>query len=116
MQGQGIAFIGDPDSSLGFRALGVSVSNPSGAEEAARAFRNAVNGGAVVIIVTEAVLDHLRDEIEKTAARAIPAVIVLPGISGSAGRGGETIRRQITRAVGVDLMAEDRQPAEGSSR
>lgn len=108
MSGQGIAFIGDPDSSLGFRALGVAVENPTSAEEASRAFRNAVSRGAAVIMITEAMLDHLREEVERTATKAIPAVVVLPGISGSAGRGGETIRQQITRAVGVDLMAEER--------
>lgn len=108
MSGQGISFIGDPDSSLGFRALGVSVENPATAEEAVRAFRGAVAGGASVIIITEAMLDHLREEVERTAQRPIPAVVVLPGITGSGGRGGDTIRRQITRAVGVDLMAEER--------
>jgi len=46
--------------------------------------------------------------VERTAKRPIPAVVVHPGITGSAGRGGDTIRRQITRAVGVDLMAEER--------
>jgi V/A-type H+-transporting ATPase subunit F len=110
MPDQGIVFIGDPDSSLGFRALGVSVANPASAEEAGKAFRNAVSGGASVIMITEAMLDHLREEVEKTAQKAIPAVIVLPGISGSTGRGGDTVRQQITRAVGVDLMADDNRP------
>jgi V/A-type H+-transporting ATPase subunit F len=103
-----VAFIGDADSVLGFRALGVEAVVPSGAEDAVRSFRNLVSGGASVIIVVEGCLDWLADEIEQTARLPVPAVVVLPGLGGTRGRGGETIRKQITRAVGVDLMAEDR--------
>ncbi len=106
--GPSIAFIGDADSVLGFRALGVHAEVPASPEQAVQAFRSLVSRGASVIAVTEDFLDVLRDEIELAAGRPVPAVIILPGVRGSKGRGGETIRRQITRAVGVDLMADDR--------
>jgi len=103
-----VAFIGDADSVVGFRALGVEALVPASPEEAVRSFRSLVAGGASVIIVVEDCLDWLAAEIEETARRPVPAVVVLPGVGGARGRGGETIRKQITRAVGVDLMAEDR--------
>jgi V/A-type H+-transporting ATPase subunit F len=103
-----VACIGDADSVMGFKALGVEAIVPSGADDAVRSFRNLVAGGASVIIVVEDYLDWLAAEIEQTARMPIPAVVVLPGLGGTKGRGGETIRKQITRAVGVDLMAEDR--------
>lgn len=106
--GSSVAFIGDADSVLGFRALGVRAEVPAGPEQAVQAFRALVSSGASVIVVTEDFLDALREEIDLAAGRPVPAVVVLPGVKGSKGRGGETIRRLITRAVGVDLMADDR--------
>lgn len=103
-----VAFIGDADSILGFRALGVETVVPSGPEEAVRAFRALSTSGVSVIVVTEDLQECLRAEIDETARKPVPAVIVLPGVTGAHGRGGDTIRRQILRAVGVDLMAEDR--------
>jgi V/A-type H+-transporting ATPase subunit F len=108
MKAATIAYIGDADSVLGFRALGVEAVVPSGPEEAVRSFRSLVAGGVSVIVVVEDYLDWLADEIEQTAKLPVPAVVVLPGLGGSKGRGGDTIRRQITKAVGVDLMVEDR--------
>ncbi len=108
MSSGGVVFLGDPDSVIGFRALGVDSVVPAGPEDSVRAFRAAVSSGASVIMITEALLDPLREELDRTASRAVPAVVVLPGVSGGSGRGGEIIRKQITRAVGVDLMAEDR--------
>jgi V/A-type H+-transporting ATPase subunit F len=102
-----IAFIGDIDTVLGFRALGVDTVVPDSDEQAAEEFGRLVSGGYSVIMVTEDLVDALAEQIEETAHRALPAVVVLPGIAGRQRRGEETIRRLITRAVGVDLMAED---------
>ena len=102
-----IAFIGDIDTVLGFRALGVTTVVPEDDGEASEEFARLVGGGYSVIMVTEDLVDVLAEQIEETAHRALPAVVVLPGIAGRQRRGEETIRRLITRAVGVDLMAED---------
>lgn len=108
MSAGAVVFIGDPDSVTGFRSLGVGVVAPAGPAAAQAAFRAAVADGASVIMITEAFLDVLAEEIDRVSGRPVPAVLVLPGVTGSAGRGGEIVRKQITRAVGVDLMADDR--------
>ena len=102
-----IAFLGDADSVLGFRALGVETVVPSDAEEAVAAFRKLVRERTSVIMITEDMLDYLQEQVEDTAHMAIPAVVVLPDVKGSQKRGEDTIRSLILRAVGVDLMAED---------
>ena len=103
-----IAFIGDMDTVLGFRALGVTTVAPEDDAQAGEEFGRLVREGYSVIMVTEDLVDGLAELIEETAHRALPAVVVLPGIAGRQRRGEETIRRLITRAVGVDLMAEER--------
>lgn len=102
-----IAFIGDADSVQGFRALGVEALVPESAEEAVRLFRERVRNGTAVILVVEDLLDALGEEIAATAEAPLPAVVVVPGISGGQGRAGEVIRRMVIRAVGVDLGSDE---------
>ncbi len=103
------AFIGDADSVLGFRALGVETYTPESGHEAVRTFKSLVKEKVSVIMITEDMLDHLQGEVDEVVSMPIPAVVVLPGVSGSKHRGEDTIRNLIIRAVGVDLMAEDEQ-------
>ncbi|MCK5133431.1 MAG: V-type ATP synthase subunit F [Candidatus Sabulitectum sp.] len=103
------AFIGDADSVLGFRALGVETYTPESGSEAVKIFKSLVKEKVSVIMITEDMLDHLQSEVDEVVSMPIPAVVVLPGVSGSKHRGEDTIRNLIIRAVGVDLMAEDEQ-------
>ena len=102
-----IAFLGDTDSVLGFRALGVETHVPGSPEDAREEFRRLVKQETSVIMITEDLLDTLQEQIDETMNRAVPAVVVLPGIVGTRKRGEDTIRELIIRAVGIDLMAED---------
>lgn len=106
--GSDIAFIGDADSVLGFEALGVRAVVPSSPDEAITGFRRlARSRNTRVIMVTEEYIDVLEEEIAAVAGSPLPAVVILPGITGSQGHGADVIRRLVTRAVGVDLMAGD---------
>lgn len=102
-----IAFIGDADSVLGFRALGVQTIVPGNADEAREQFARLVKEKVSIIMITENMIDHLQDQIDETVHMAIPSVVVLPGIEGTQRRGEDTIRELIIRAVGVDLMSEE---------
>lgn len=102
-----IAFIGDADSVLGFRALGVETVVPENADEARKQFARLVKEKTSIIMITEDMMDHLQDQIDETVHMAIPSVVVLPGITGTQRRGEDTIRELIIKAVGVDLMSEE---------
>jgi V/A-type H+-transporting ATPase subunit F len=103
------AFIGDADSVLGFRALGVETYTPESGTDAVGIFRKLVKEKAAVIMITEDMLNHLQSEVDQVVSLPVPAIVVLPGVSGSKHTGEDTIRNLIIRAVGVDLMAEDEQ-------
>ena len=102
-----VAFIGDADSVLGFRALGVETVVPGSDEESKEQFERLVRERTSIIMITEDMMDNLHEQIEETVLMAIPSVVVLPGISGTQKRGEDTIRELIIRAVGVDLMSEE---------
>lgn len=102
-----IAFIGDADSVLGFRALGVETVVPGNADEARKQFARLVKEKTSIIMITEDMMDHLQEQIDETVHMAIPSVVVLPGIKGTQRRGEDTIRELIIKAVGVDLMSEE---------
>ena len=103
-----IAFLGDIDSVLGFRALGVETVVPESIDDARKQFERLVKEKTSIILITEDMIDHLQEQIEETVHAAIPSVVVLPGIKGTQKRGEDTIRELIIRAVGVDLMSEEK--------
>lgn len=102
-----VAFIGDADSVLGFRALGVETVVPENGDQARDQFERLVREETSVIMITEDLMDQLQEQIEATVHMAIPSVVVLPGVRGTQKRGEHTIRELIIKAVGVDLMSEE---------
>lgn len=102
-----VAFIGDADSVLGFRALGVETVVPEGEDDAREQFRRLVREKTSVIMVTEDLMDQLQEQIEETVHMPVPSVVVLPGIGGTQKKGEHTIRELIIKAVGVDLMSDE---------
>lgn len=103
-----IAFLGDTDSVLGFKALGVETVVPKNEADARTEFARLVKEKTSIIMITEDMMDCLQEQIEETVLAVIPSVVVLPGIKGTQKRGEDTIRELIIRAVGVDLMSEDK--------
>ncbi len=101
------AFLGDADSVLGFRALGVETYTPLDRENARKTFQRLVKEKFSVIMVTEDIMEKIDDLVADTLGLPLPAVVVLPGVSGSRRRGEDAIRTLIIKAVGVDLMSED---------
>ncbi len=101
-----VAFMGDADTVLGFRALGVETFVPESPEMAREIFAGLVRREVAVVMITSELQEHLREEVEEVLHRPLPAVIVLPGIKGADRHGRDTIRELVIRAVGVDLMSE----------
>lgn len=104
-----IAFLGDADSVLGFRALGVETVIPDDIDDIKKQFARLVKQETAVIMITEDMMDNLHEQIDEILHLAVPAVVVLPNIIGTQKRGEDTIRELIIKAVGVDLMSENQQ-------
>lgn len=101
-----VAVIGDKDSILCFRAIGVLTFPVSDTTEARAVFRKLLQDGASVVFVTEQIAEGLMDLIDELARESLPSVVLIPNNQGSLGLGIKRIRQTVTRAVGADIFGK----------
>lgn len=98
-----IAVLGDRDSVLGFRALGLEVCCTEDTDEARKELHRLANANCAVIYVTEQIAQSLAPEIAKYKDAVTPAIILIPGRGGSLGLGEKSLQDAVERAVGADI-------------
>ena len=98
-----IAVLGDRDSVLGFRALGLAVFPVNSAEEAAKELSHLAKANYAIIYITEQLAQQLTAEIARYKDAPLPAVILIPGKTGSLGIAGAALHDAVERAVGADI-------------
>ncbi|MBS6518861.1 MAG: V-type ATP synthase subunit F [Clostridium sp.] len=99
-----IAVIGDYDSIYGFAALGLDTFPADGAEETEQVFRRLASGDYAVIYITEAAAAQISRTVERYRENLLPAVILIPGVSGNTGQGIEEVKKSVEQAVGSDIL------------
>ena len=99
-----IAVIGDWESVMGFRALGLDTYPVTSVEEAKRTVHDLAKTDCAVIYLTETLAKDMEDVIAHYKDEMRPAVILIPGRDGSLGIGKNNIQRAIERAVGADIL------------
>ena len=100
-----IAVLGDRESVLGFKALGLDVYPAETVEEARKKLHHlARDGETAIIYLTEQLAAQMPDEVAKYKDRLTPAVILIPGKAGSLGIGMENITSSVERAVGANIL------------
>ena len=103
-----ICMIGDRDSVLGFMALGFSVHEAPDAESAASLLhRLARDSENAVIYVTEQYAAQIGEDIARYKDSPTPAVVTIPGASGTTGYGMRAIKSAVERAVGADILFKE---------
>lgn len=98
-----IAVIGDRDSVLGFRALGLDVFFAGDAETARKTLHRLAQQEYAVIYITEQLAQDLTGEITRYKNAVMPAVILIPGKGGSLGLAGHALQAAVERAIGADI-------------
>ena len=98
-----IAVLGDRDSVLGFRALGLDVFFADDAETGRRTLHRLAQESYAVIYVTEQLAKDMTAEIARYQDDMLPAVILIPGKTGSLGIAGAALHDAVERAVGADI-------------
>ena len=99
-----IAVMGDRDSVLGFKALGLEVCPVADREEGRRALHRMAKEDYAIIYVTEQLAVQIPNEIEKYKDALTPAIILIPGKEGSLGIGMNSVTTAVERAVGADIL------------
>lgn len=99
-----IAVVGDWESVMGFRALGLDTYPVTDAEQARSKIRELAKTDCAVIFLTEQLAKDMNDVIARYKDELRPAIILIPGRDGSLGIGKDNIQRAIERAVGADIL------------
>ncbi|HHU31755.1 MAG: V-type ATP synthase subunit F [Zhaonellaceae bacterium] len=101
-----IGVIGDKDSVLGFKALGLAVFPVTEPAEAERLIKKMADEYAIIYI-TEQVAKDVVSTIELYKDRMLPAIIPIPGNQGSLGIGMGEVKKSVERAVGADIIFQE---------
>ncbi|WHH57582.1 V-type ATP synthase subunit F [Petroclostridium sp. X23] len=102
-----IGVIGDKDSILGFKALGLSVFSVTQPSEAEKILHELARDKYAVIYITEQVAKDIVSSIDQYKDDRFPAIIPIPGNQGALGIGMQGVKKSVERAVGADILFRD---------
>lgn len=99
-----IAVLGDRDSVLGFKALGLDVFPAETVEEARAKLHALAKERYAVVYLTERYAAQMEADVQHYKDDLTPAVILIPGKDGSLGIGMANVKKSVERAVGADIL------------
>lgn len=99
-----IAVVGDKDSVLGFKALGLEVHPVEQAEEAKKVIYTLAKENCAILYLTEQLAAQMPDVLARYQDALTPAIILIPGKEGSLGIGMANVKTAVERAVGADIL------------
>ena len=99
-----IGVIGDRESILGFKAVGLDVFPIDDPDEARKTLKRIAKEDFAIIYVTEQLYQYLMDEVDEYTDSRLPAIIPIPGKDGTLGIGMTSVKKSVERAVGADIL------------
>ena len=99
-----IAVIGDKDSILAFKAIGIEVFTAIDKDDESKLVKKLAGDNYGVIFITEAFAKDIQETIDKYREALRPAIILIPSNKGSLGLGLADINRSVEKAVGANIL------------
>ncbi|MDO5688945.1 MAG: V-type ATP synthase subunit F [Tissierellia bacterium] len=99
-----VAVIGDKDSILAFKALGVRVFTAYDARETRRLVDDLARDEYGVIFITEQLAALIPETIQRYDDEIIPAIILIPSNQGTLNIGMDRINNNVEKAVGSNIL------------
>lgn len=99
-----IAVLGDTDSVLGFKALGLDVFPVDSIADAKSTLHRLAKESYAIVYLTEQLAVHMDEDLARYKDELTPAVILIPGKEGSLGIGMANVKKSVERAVGADIL------------
>lgn len=99
-----IAMIGDRDSILGFKSLGVSVFPVNSKEECTTALKEVIRQDYKVAFVTEQMSPDPDVITELLLGRTFPVVTMIPSNRGKTGTAMKRLQELVRKAAGADVL------------
>ena len=103
MRKDNIAVIGDKDSVLLYKAIGIN-AYPVTDEAEARDKLKALAMNYRVIYIVDTFAEKMTDLLARYKTRPFPAVIPVPSVNGSNGFGMQSVRNDVEKAIGTDIL------------
>jgi len=100
-----IGVIGDRDSVLLFKAVGLDVFFEDEGERANRTLHRLAREGYAAVFVTEKLFPSCAETIAEFEGMPYPAIIPIPDNQGSLGLGDRRLRQNVEKAVGMDILS-----------
>ncbi|MBU4438600.1 MAG: V-type ATP synthase subunit F, partial [Firmicutes bacterium] len=88
-------------------ALGLEVYPIEDGKEASKTLRRLAESGFAIIYLTEALGAKIAPEIESYRLQKLPAIILIPGVSGNTGNGMLNVKKLVEQAVGSDIIFDN---------
>lgn len=103
-----VGVIGDLDSIIGFRALGMTVKPVTEQADVLTELQAMVKKKYAIVFLTEPAADNpaVQAFLDERRQMNIPAVILIPSAREKATIGKEQLRRSVRKATGIDLLGE----------
>jgi len=99
-----IALIGNRDTIIGFKLLGVSLFPITKKEEAIEILNKLVKEEYAVIFVTEEIAGQIVEEIEILQKTSFACITIIPCKSEKKYLGLKILRKNIEKAIGTDIL------------
>jgi len=102
-----IAVVGEERNILGFKPFGVDVYLALGNDEDLEEwFRAIIRKNYKLILITDAVAEKLKEQIDALWQKDFPVVLTIRGLGESGGVAFERLRSLVIKAIGTDLFKE----------
>lgn len=99
-----IAVIGDKDSVLAFKAVGMEVFDATTAAQAQGLIKKLSQGDYAVIFIAENLAEQIPETLAKAKLKTFPAVVPIPTGANASGFGMQGIKADVEKAIGIDVI------------
>lgn len=99
-----IAVIGDRDSVMLFKALGIDVHYAEDAALVEKTIHALAHAGYAVIYITEPAAAAASEAVARYKREPFPAIILIPNSKGTTGLGMRGIKADVEKAIGADIL------------
>lgn len=103
-----VAIVGDKATALGFKALGLNAFSVSRPEEIREIWPQILAEDYAVIFITEQVYLQIKDLLPPIDQTETPVVLIIPEAAGGTDLGRERLKKTVEKAIGVDILTEEK--------
>lgn len=107
MEKRKVAVLGDPNSVMIYKAIGLDVYYEEQAERIAKKIHELADQGYAIIYITEEAALQVPEVLAAYTAATYPAIIPIPGGKGSLGLGMRNVKANVEKAVGADILFKE---------